>query len=378
MKILFAITKSNLGGAQRYVLELAGAAAERGHEVAVAVGGAGPLVEHLRAKGIEVFIIKELGRDVSPLKDFASFQALRHIVAQFQPDILQLNSSKIGVIGSIAGRLTRYPNPTTTGARRPKVLFTAHGWAFNEDRSTLSRVVIKLLHYATILFSDATIAVSASMIQPFKHWPFAAKKMRVVHNGVPAFNVLSRDDARTAFNADGFNLSSSPFVVGMLSELHPIKRIDVAIRAIAQIPDATLVVCGEGSERSKLELLARELGVTDRIILAGFVADARTRLRAFDCFLMSSDSEAFAYAALEAGYAGVPTIVTEVGGLPEAVSPERGFIVPRRDPDAVARAIESIKQNPTAAAERAALQKEYVTKEFSIETMIEKTLAQFQ
>jgi len=366
MKILFAITKSNLGGAQRYVLELATAAHKAGNDVLVVCGGHGALVEKLQEASIDVRTISALGRDVSMFKDLASLRALRAVIKEFRPDAIQLNSSKIGGLGAVAARTT-FP--------RPKIIFTAHGWAFNEDRSAPQRFVIKILHYITILLSDVTIAVSNAMIAPYKKWPFAASRMHVVYNGVPEFELISRDGARALFAQEGFDFTAFPFVVGMLSELHPIKGIDYAMRAIAHIPDASLVVCGEGLERKKLEKLRDELNLNDRVFFAGYVADARTRLRAFDTFLMSSNSEAFAYAALEAGYAGVPTIVTRVGGLPEAVTESHGYIVPPRNARAIADAIEEIRANPEAAAAKAELQAQRIRDQFSMENMKNETLA---
>lgn len=366
MKILFAITKSNLGGAQRYVLELATAAKQAGNEVLVVCGGHGPLVDRLRDESIEVRTIAALGRDVSMFKDIASFRALRSVIKEFRPDAIQLNSSKMGGIGAVAARTT---------FNRPKIIFTAHGWAFNEDRPATQRFIIKILHYVTILLSDVTIAVSNAMTVPYKKWPLAASRMHVVYNGVPDFDLISRDGARALFAQEGFDFTSFPFVIGMLSELHPVKGIDHAMRAIAQTPDVALVVCGEGNERAKLEKLRTQLNLEDRVFFAGYVADARTRLRAFDTFLMSSNSEAFAYAALEAGFAGIPTIVTRVGGLPEAVTEEHGYIVPPQNPKAIAEAISDIQLNPGIAAAKAELQSRRIRESFSVEKMKNETLA---
>jgi glycosyltransferase involved in cell wall biosynthesis len=374
MKILFAITKSNLGGAQRYVLELATAAHKAGNEVLVVCGGHGALVEKLKEANISVRTISALGRDVSMFKDLASLHALRAVIKEFRPDAIQLNSSKIGGLGAVAARTTFYSGQSNS-LRRPKIIFTAHGWAFNEDRSFIQRLVIKILHYVTIILSDVTIAVSNAMVNPYKKWPLAASRIHVVYNGVPEFELISREGARALFAQEGFDFTSFPFVVGMLSELHPIKGIDYAMRAIAHIPDAALVVCGEGLERQKLEKLRDELNLNDHVFFAGYVADARTRLRAFDTFLMSSNSEAFAYAALEAGYAGVPTIVTRVGGLPEAVTEAHGYVVPPRNARAIADAIEEIRTNPEKAAAKAALQAQRIREQFSMEKMKNETLA---
>jgi glycosyltransferase involved in cell wall biosynthesis len=371
------ITKSNpLGGAQRYVLDLAVSGKEHGHEVYVVVGGEGPLVEKLRAAGIEVRTIASMGRDISPLKDLETLKALRAIIKEIRPDVLQLNSAKASGLAAFAARTIRYPKSSDKNTpRRPRIVFTAHGWAFNEERSLWQRLAILFFSWLTIALCDITIAVSIAMTRPFVHLPFASSRMRIVYIGVKEFQPLSKEAARETFMHEGIDLSVHKFVVGMLAELHPIKGIEYAIRAVASLPDVALVVCGEGEERSKLETLIDELKVRDRVYLPGYVADARMRLRAFDACLISSTSEALSYAVLEAGYAGVPTIGTEVGGIPEAVGNDTGYLIAPRSLSAIAAAITAIRSNPIEAIKKAERQKERVHHAFTQEIMTSETLA---
>ena len=106
MKILITITKSNFGGAQRYVYDVARSLAPR-HDVAVVCGGKGLLVEKLVASGIRVISIPDLDRDVSIMKDIKVFFNLIKIFRYEKPDTLMLNSSKIGGVGSVAGKIAR-------------------------------------------------------------------------------------------------------------------------------------------------------------------------------------------------------------------------------------------------------------------------------
>jgi len=149
-KILYVITKSNWGGAQRYVYDLATHAKERGFTVLVACGSTGELTERLEKKDIPLRIIPSLGRNVRIFKELHAFFALLFLFRKERPDIIHLNSSKVGAMGGLAGRI----------ARVPKILFTAHGWAFNEERTLFSRIIIAFIHYLTVFFSHQTIAVS--------------------------------------------------------------------------------------------------------------------------------------------------------------------------------------------------------------------------
>src|SRR3989344_895873 len=139
MKILYGITKSNFGGAQRYVFELAIAMKKQGYDVAVLCGGQGLLVDKLKQKKIEVIPSDTMQRDVSIGKEFLSFFQILKVLKKEKPNVFHINSSKMGGLGGLAGRLA--------GTR--KIIFTAHGWTFNEPRPCYEKVIIKLFAWLT-------------------------------------------------------------------------------------------------------------------------------------------------------------------------------------------------------------------------------------
>ena len=147
MKVLFVITKSNWGGAQRYVYDLATALLRENYEVAVAVGGQGLLAENLKMAGIRVVGIPHLERDVNFFKELFSTLYLWKIFKSEQPDIIHLNSSKVGGLGAIAARtLKLWDSWDRKGTGRaewnPRIIFTVHGWGFNERREFIFQGVI--------------------------------------------------------------------------------------------------------------------------------------------------------------------------------------------------------------------------------------------
>src|SRR5690606_30501769 len=139
-KILFLITKSNWGGAQRYVYDLAAGLPEEEFETLVALGGDGPLTDKLRSQGVRVVPLPALQRDMSIDKDIQSFFDIWAIIRVERPHIFHVNSSKAGLFGALIGRL----------AGVPKIIFTAHGWGFNEDRPGWQKLAIKFGHWLTI------------------------------------------------------------------------------------------------------------------------------------------------------------------------------------------------------------------------------------
>lgn len=363
MKILYVITKANFGGAQKYVFDLACAAQEAGHSPVVAYGTPGKLVTMLKERGIRTAALSGLGRDLALAGELSAFRSLLSLMKAERPDVVHVNSSK-GGLALLAARIR--------GVKR--ILFTAHGWAFNEDRPALQKEILRLVYAATVLLSHTTICVSDAVRRDIDA-PLLRSKLIVVRNGIDAAKYLSREDARHAFRSD-----ASGIWAGMLAELHPTKRIDDAIRAIGALkeeyPALSLTVMGEGEKRTELERLVRELKLEGRVFLQGFVSDAPRLLTAFDIFLMPSRTEALAYAVLEAGHAALPVVASNVGGLPEVVEHEKtGLLVPPENPDALAEAMRALLADSERAQKYGAALKARVEREFSKERMVRETLA---
>lgn len=310
MKVLFVITKGNMGGAQRYVADLARGVRDAGHTVSVAVGEGGGLRDTLTQAGIDVIVIPSLGRDVSPLRDLKTLRALKRLFQEHAPDVIHLNSSKAGFLGVLAARLVK---------TRAEVVFTVHGWAFNEDRPVIVRGILFILQWLTVSLADTAIAVSQRVADQMAHAPLPGTAMTVIHNGAHEPSFLTREEARERLGID-----QGDFIFGTVSELHRNKGIDHLLRsfqeALPKLPEhARISIIGGGEEEARLKSLASELGIGSRVRWHGHVPEAATLMRAFDVFTLTSRTEAFPYAVLEAGWAGLPIIASRVGGIPEAV-----------------------------------------------------------
>jgi len=314
-KILYLITKSNWGGAQRYVYDLATNLNKDQFEPVVALGGDGTLKELLTHAGIRVITITSLERDISTKKEIDFAKELWSILKTEKPDILHVNSSKAGGVGTLLGRLSR----------TPKVLFTAHGWAFNEDRPYWQRVTIKSLHWLTVLFSHKTIAVSNAIVLQMD-WPFAQSKMKVVHPGRTIGVMYKKAEARVliAQNYQGLEAYlGDPWII-TIAELHPIKRLNVLIEAMRDVStehsSIRLIIIGEGAMRAVLEKQIHNLQLTNHVFLVGNITEAARFLKAGNLFVLPSKSESYGYVIHEAGLAKVPVIATNVGGIKDIIT----------------------------------------------------------
>lgn len=383
-KILYIITKSNFGGAQRYVYDCATSFRET-YDVSVALGGFGPLAHELVKKDVEVVSLEHLGSDVNIFNEFKSFFSLLALYKKVEPDIIHLNSSKAGGIGAFAARVYNIGRKE----KKAKIIFTAHGWAFTDPRFAIVRKILLFLQWLTIRTADVTIAVSRETKQEIaSFYPRLSEKIATIHNGIGRVETLYPRDARkalvehTPFSGVIDLWSNQTLWIGTIAELNKNKGIDIALAAIHELKDyfyehnVSLVyfVLGEGEDRKELEEMVRKYKLSSLVFMPGFVENASLYLRAFDIFLLPSRKEGFPYVVLEAGAAGVPVISTEVGGVPEVIHDETsGLLVLPDNKEKLKEAILEYARDPRERHEHGMHLQETVTHNFTLEKMLRKT-----
>ncbi len=363
-KVLFIVTKSGLGGASRSVRELAEAFLGT-MDVAVAAGGDGELFAVLHHKGIKTISIPSLKRNLSFIKEVKTFFYFLHLLKTERPDIVHLHSPKAGGLGALAARVV--------GIK--KIIYTAHGWAFFEDRPWYQKIVIRLFSYITVLLCTKTIAVSKKDANAFANWPFTKNKIIHIPNGVALPSpALPRTEAREALN-----LPEDAFIVGTIAELHKNKGLSHLIEAAEKVSGATFMVIGEGEERKRLMLAIAAHHLEDRFILMGYIPDAHTFIRAFDVFVLPSVKEGLPYVLLEAGAAEVPVVATNIGGIPDLIENEKtGLLVPSKNVTALAEALGRLQSDASLRISLASALKQKIEREFSLDLMVQETITVYQ
>lgn len=368
-RIVYVITKGTWGGAQRYVFELACAAREAGHVVTVACGTPGELVRRLEELAIPVVLIPGLARDIRMGSDIRALIALVRLIHRERPHTVHGNSSKAGLLASLAGRI----------AGVPRIIFTAHGWAWNELRPGWQKVAFKILHYATVVLAHHVIAVSEAVSTQASWMPFIDRKITVIRHGVSPLPLLPRSESRAFLREHiGPQLADTAWWIGALAELHPTKGLDTLIHALARIrtthPEAVLILIGAGQDRGRLTALAHMLRVEQYVFFAGHIEHAARLLPALDIFAFPSRSEALGYAALEAGQAMLPVVASNVGGIPEIiVHEETGLLVTPGDEEELARAITRMRDDHELRTRLAESLSRKVHENFTVQTMHERT-----
>ena len=373
-KILFVITKSNFGGAQRYVYELATRLPHDQFEVTVAFGGIGLLSEKLKHAGIQTYRIQSFERDINILKEIRSMFELASLIRTVRPDIIHLNSSKAGGTGALVARILGVP----------KIIFTAHGWAFNEARNGLWRSLVWILSWITALLSHAIIVVSAYDFRKTT-MPFVKAKCHIIRTAVPEIDFLSQEEARSVlFSPEEQALHAHDFWLVSIAELTQNKNLLTAVLAVQDYnrTHSTKIfytIIGEGELRKEIETALSTTNDSGAIKLTGYVTEARGLLKAFDALILPSRKEGMPYVILEAGAAGLVAIGSNVGGIPEIIEDGiSGMLIdPKNIKDITSHLHACIVDSTRSAHLRTNLTNK-IKKDFGIEKMLAETETVYQ
>ena len=253
---------------------------------------------------------------------------------------MHLNSSKAGGTGAFIARIMGVP----------RIVFTAHGWPFNEPRNFLWRSLVWFFSYLTVLLSHHTIVVSAYDLKQHA-MPGMAKKISLVRSGLPHISFKDREDARKFFISNYIKntLPEHTVWIGSIAEYNKNKNLLFAIRSFKHIHDTSpqplcfILIGITGAEKTILEKYIHEQGLEKLVFLTGFIDNARDYLKAFDIFILPSLKEGMPYALIEAGRAGVACIASNVGGIPELIqNTQNGLLINPYDKKTLDRALRAL------------------------------------
>ncbi len=332
------------GGIERYVVHLAGELARRGIDARIAAPRNSPLALNAATPVLPLRLIHKY----DPAALAAAIRLFRRerpafTVAHYSPDYL---------MPALAARI----------ARLPTSIMTRHvAVNFKPKRAQLYRKLF-----------DGFVAISGTVQQQLIEDGIPADRIRTALSGCP-------EPVPTAT----FELLKDRTHIGVFGRLHWVKGQEVAIRAMAEVPNATLHIFGEGPHESELRRIATPLA--DRVQFHGYLSRVADALEAMDIVVVPSIwKEAFGLTVVEAMARGKPLIANATGGIPEIIEHDRtGILIhsadpEKPDPQAFARAINDLIAQPDrATALGTAAQADYQAR-FTIESMADRVIAAYQ
>jgi glycosyltransferase involved in cell wall biosynthesis len=355
INVLSVIDTLGPGGAETVFLNTCSALDAAGFRNTAVIAGEGWLANELRARGIEPHIVPSRGS-----LNHAYLRELMRIARATRADVMAAHLYGPAIYCSLAGILLRTP-----------VVSVLHGQSDIGDGGRLAW----LKKLSVRLGTTRMVFVSRRLQDALREeLNLDERRCLVIANGI--------DPA--AFAADGtrplreeLGLAPDRILVGAVGNLRTPKAYDVMLRAARLLKDRSpafvFAIAGHGTGELQARLLAlrKELDLERDVVFLGLRADVSAILRSLDVYALSSDTEGFSIACIEAMAAGAPVVSTRSGGPEEIIEDGRsGLLVPTRDPQALADAIERVATDAHLAAElrRNALAR--VSEKFSLTQMV--------
>ena len=377
ISICHVITRMIVGGAQENTLFSCLGQLRAGHRVVLVTGPSpgpeGELLDRISAPELEVVVIPDLVRNISPMKDLRACKALTRYFKKEKFDVVHTHSSKAGLLGRIAAHK----------AKVPCIVHTVHGQAFHAYEKAWKNFIYKSSERYAARYSDRIYAVAQAMIDQCVEAKIAPKgKYKVVYSGmdIEAFlNSKADPDLRKKLA-----IPENAVVIGTLARLFELKGYDDVLKGfplvLKQIPDAHLLIIGDGILRASLEVEAQGGGFADRVHFAGLISPDKVPdyLAQIDVLWHLSLREGLPRSVVQALACGKPACGYALDGTPEVIFDNvTGCCVPARELDKIAARTVELLQNPALAQKQGAAGRELVRERFDKERMAQILLEEY-
>jgi L-malate glycosyltransferase len=349
LKIAGVDPELGFAGGEMQVLGLTLALAKARSTAELICDPAGRLWQRATATGIKCHPLR-----VRNAIDFAAGIKLRAVLRREQYDIVHFHTSRAHSLAPFARGFARALIVTRRMDYRPNRMFAPYLY---------NRAV------------DSVIAISDGVAKSLAGAGVDRSRVTIVHSGVDcgSFRPPTPDERAAARAA--FGIGADDVLVASVGALEERKGHRYLIDAIAPIANVKCLIAGAGSLRGELENKIVQQRCAGRIRLLGRSEDPRQLLWASDIFAMPSLNEGLGVAALEAMSSALPVVATDVGGLREALEPNRsGILVPPANAAMLAEAIEWLAKSDELRSRMGALARARVVEHYSIETMAARTL----
>jgi len=308
------------------------------------------------------------GLDLIPLApthevDLSAAWRLSRVIKQLKPGIVHAHDPHAVAMAATALSIASPPGTRFVAARRLELRMA---------RNSFSRWKYGLV--------DCFIASSKAIRERLVHEGIPSGKITVVNEGVD----VDRIERLPAANVHAeFYLPTHAPIVGNVAALIPHKGhqylIDAVARVVKQVPDARFVIVGAGDTREALEHQIRHLHLERHVFLAGYRVDAIELIKGFDVFAMSSVTEGMGTPIVDAMAAGKAAVATAVGGIPEVVvDGVTGYLVPPRDPAALASRIVELLKNRSLCERMGHAAFDRARERFTVAKMVDGTAAVYK
>lgn len=370
MRVLRVIARMNMGGPAHHVSILSGRLDPARYETVLVSGevppGEASATALAQRHGATVQVLSSLGPRPRPWSDLLTLVELARLVRRVRPDLVHTHTAKAGFVGRAAALAIR---------PRPRIVHTYHGHVLEGYFGPVRNAVYRGLERLLGRVSDRLVGVSRRTVADLVRLRIApAERFRVIPLGLDLEPFLELPPGAGGRLREEAGAGPDDVLVGYVGRLVAIKRLDVALRAVAAARAAgtpvRLAVVGDGELRPALERQAAELGIAGAVAFLGYRADMPEVAAACDVALLTSDNEGTPVWLVEAAAAGRPAVATDVGGVRDVVADGCGLLAPAEAAQELGAALRRLAADPEerrAMGERA---RQHVRRTFSIDRLL--------
>ncbi len=365
-KVLYCITKLELGGAQKQLLSLIRGLDKGQFSPCLFTACQGLLLEDaLSIEGLSVRQSRFLERPVNPFKDALALIELYRFIRKYNFEIVHTHSSKAGLLGRLAAKL----------ARVKIIIHTVHGWPFHRCQPFFLRWLYIRLERLAANWSSKLIVVSRHDRETGLCLGVGREeKYQLINYGIN-YQDFSRPFPRLR---QELGLGARDLLVGNISCFKPQKAIPDFLETASLVreilPEVKFLLVGDGALRGKIARLIKKRGLQNNVILSGWRRDIPDILSGIDALLLTSLWEGMPIAVLEAMAAARPVVATDTGGAAEVIADgKNSFLAPPGDCRQLSEKLIALLQDASLRGQIGRRAKESLGDNFTLERMISST-----
>jgi glycosyltransferase involved in cell wall biosynthesis len=373
MRILQLVQQPQRRGAEMFAYDLTAELLRRGHEVRTVYlyPASGQHALPLRPGDVELAANPGHLFEKLPGVHPGVIRQLRHVVTEFDPDVVQANGARTLKYGAALKRLSNKP--------RFAFLYRSIGDPLVWVQGRMRRATYRNLLIPSV---DGIAAVSMSSLEGLRTlYRIDNKAIAQIPRGIDPSRLVpssTREQMRMRLGTD----PAAPVLV-FVGSLTPEKRPDrlarVFAQVLAQVPSARLWVVGDGPERAAMESLLADLSISDKVTLVGSTDATGSYVAAADALILTSDTEGLPGVVLEAAALGLPAVVTAVGGVGDAVEDGvNGLLADPADEDKLAQNAVSLLSDPALVQRLGSRANANFRAKYSISTVADSYLALYE
>ncbi len=357
IKILHAIRQADFGGGETHLRNLIDNLDNRKFESVVLTFAKGSLLTELRNDGIKTYCLESK----IPF-DIRLTNKIKSIIAKERFDLIHAHGTKGATNVVLSAKANKLP-----------LIYTVHGWSTHQGIGKINLKIRQRIETILCNKSNKVICVSKAN---YNSAPVTDKNnFNIIYNGIDTEKFCSKNRKKVRKE---LSIGRTTFVIGFLVRLthqkDPLTLLKAFKLLVDKYDDVKLLIVGEGDLRTEVMKFINQNHINEKVIILPYRSDIANLLNAIDCYILPSLWEGLPYGLLEAMSVGIPSIASNVDGIPEVIDDNiNGFLINPYDYQTISQLVERIKTDNNFYSYISTNGRHTIVSKFNLKQMISKT-----